>query len=162
MSDPAGHGENHRMTHPWTMRDVVPDDAREVARHRGFPPSELAAQAGYAAWLAPRIAAGAYVGRIAVTSDGRVIGGAGAVLLDWGPTRDNPGGTLARLVNVFTDEAWRRRGVARTLVRSVLARCEAAGVREFNLAATPEAAPLYAALGFAAYPAEMRRRAGAC
>jgi GNAT superfamily N-acetyltransferase len=76
-----------------------------------------------------------------------------------GPTRDNPRGTLARVANVFTDEAWRRRGVARALLRAVLAHCEAAGVREFNLGATAEAAALYASLGFTAYPAEMRRRA---
>jgi len=39
-----------------------------------------------------------------------------------------------------------------------MARCEALGVREFNLGASAEGRALYAALGFEAYPAEMRRR----
>ncbi|MGN6525282.1 MAG: GNAT family N-acetyltransferase [Burkholderiaceae bacterium] len=146
------------MPDAWTIRPVAPDDAARVAAHRGFAPSDAEGAAGYAAWLRPRIASGTYVGRLAIAADGGVVGGAGAVLLDWGPTRGNPGGTMARIVNVFTDEPWRRRGIARALLQAVLARCEAAGVREFNLGATPEAAALYASLGFDPYPSEMRRR----
>jgi GNAT superfamily N-acetyltransferase len=65
---------------------------------------------------------------------------------------------MARVVNVFTDAAWRRHGIARALLQNVLADCEALGVREFNLGATPDARSLYSSLGFQSYPAEMRRR----
>ena len=80
------------------------------------------------------------------------------MLLEWGPIRANPGGRMARIVNVFVDAAWRRLGIARALTQAVLRDCEDTGVCEFNLAASPDAQHLYAALGFEAYPAEMRRR----
>ena len=146
------------MERTWTLRQVNPTDSEKVAAHghHGEPPgSERRAQ--LADWLRARIESGAYVGWLALDGD-RVIGGAGAVLLDWGPTRANPGGVMARINNVFVDEAWRRRGVARTLLMAVFEQCEAMGIREFNLGATPQARPLYESLGFESYPAEMRRR----
>lgn len=87
-----------------------------------------------------------------------VLGGAGAILLDWGPTRANPGGLMARIVNVYTEQSYRGRGVATELVQAVMSHCEALGVREFNLAATPQAEALYRSLGFETYVHEMRRR----
>ena len=146
------------MESNWTLREVRSVDADRVAAHgqcKEAPGSER--RVLYANWVRPRIESGRYVGWFAL--DGTdVIGGAGAILLDWGPTRANPGGVMARINNVFTEEAWRRRGVARSLLLAVIARCEALGVREFNLGATPDARALYAALGFEDYPAEMRRR----
>jgi len=149
------------MRETWSPRRVNPADADLVAAHghwREPPGSERRAQ--LARWLRPRIESGRYVGWLACAGE-EVIGGAGAVLLDWGPTRANPGGCMARVNNVFVDERWRRRGVARALLRAVMDECEALGVREFNLGATPEARALYASLGFEDYPAEMRRRVAA-
>ncbi len=65
---------------------------------------------------------------------------------------------MARIVNVFVEEPLRGRGVARELLQVVMRQCEALGVREFNLAATEDGRSLYRSLGFADYPAEMRRR----
>lgn len=141
----------------WSTRKATPDDADAIAAHAHYLESHASHRPGYAAWVGPRLGSGAYIGWLAV-GDGKVIGGAGAVLLDWGPTRANPGGRMARIVCVFVDEAWRRRGIARTLTQRVLRDCEDLGIREFNLAASSDAQPLYAALGFAPYPAEMRRR----
>jgi GNAT superfamily N-acetyltransferase len=105
----------------------------------------------------PRIERGRYIGWFAIDED-VVVAGAGAVLLDWGPTRANPGGEMARIVNVFTEEAFRGKGIARDLLEAVVHQCETVGVREFNLAATPQGRDLYRSLGFVDYPAEMRRR----
>ena len=63
----------------------------------------------YATWLAPRIAQGAYVGFIADDS-GQAFGGVGAVLLDRGLTRGDRSAARARIVNLFTERSWRRRG----------------------------------------------------
>lgn len=65
---------------------------------------------------------------------------------------------MARIANVFTETAWRRQGIAASLLQSVLTHCEALGIREFNLGATPEARGLYRSVGFQDYAAEMRRR----
>jgi ribosomal protein S18 acetylase RimI-like enzyme len=84
-----------------------------------------------------------------------VIAGAGAVLLDWGPTRGEPSGLRGRLVNVYTDPAWRRQGVARNLVQEVMRRCQKREVQVFNLAATDDSASLYRSIGFVPYATEM-------
>ena len=145
------------MTPSWTDRPTLTLDSDQVAAHACYREEDAHRRAGYAEWLAPRIDAGRYVGLLAI-HHGTVIGGAGVVLLDWGPTRANPGGLMGRVANVFVDPQHRGQGIARSLVAKVMARCEALGVREFNLGATPEGRALYRSLGFADYPAEMRRR----
>lgn len=145
------------MTLDWTLRPAVGADAEVVAAHGCYREEDAARRPSYGAWVRPRIEASSYVGVLAVDGD-VVVGGAGAVLLDWGPTRANPGGQMARVVNVFTVENWRRRGIARALLQEVLRRCEGLGVREFNLGATEAGRELYRSLGFNEYPAEMRRR----
>lgn len=142
----------------WTVRQVIAADAAQVALHACYREEDAHRRAGYAEWLGPRIEDGRYMGLLA-THEGTVVGGAGVVLLDWGPTRANPGGVMGRVANVFTLPAVRHQGIARALVSAAMARCEAMGVREFNLGATPEGRELYRSLGFADYPAEMRRRA---
>ncbi|MBL8280266.1 MAG: GNAT family N-acetyltransferase [Pelomonas sp.] len=131
-----------------------------MATHGCYRDEDAARRPGYAAWVGSRIGSERYIGYFAIQGDA-VVGGAGAVLLDWGPTRANPGGQMARIVNVFTDEALRGRGIARELLQAVMRQCEDLGVREFNLGATPEGRSLYRSLGFEDYPAEMRRRVAA-
>jgi GNAT superfamily N-acetyltransferase len=143
----------------WALRPVVRADADQVAAHGCYRDEDAARRPAYAAWVGARIEAGRYVGWLAVAGDD-VVGGAGAVLLDWGPTRANPGGQMARIANVFIEEALRGRGMARELLVAVMRQCEALGVREFNLGATPQGRGLYRSLGFEDYPAEMRRRVG--
>ena len=145
------------MTTSWAACSVLLSDADQIARHACYREEDAHRRAGYADWLIPRIEAGKYVGLLAI-HDGAVIGGAGVVLLDWGPTRGNPGGLMGRVANVFVEPQHRGQGIARSLVANVMAHCEALGVREFNLGATPEGRALYQTLGFVDYPAEMRRR----
>jgi GNAT superfamily N-acetyltransferase len=88
-----------------------------------------------------------------------VIGGAGAVLLDWGPRRDSGRvHRLARINNVYTDVGWRRQGIARALLRAVLDDCRDAGIVDATLSTTEAGAALYRALGFAARTNEMTLR----
>lgn len=141
--------------HSWTLRRVAPSDADQVAAHNCFRDDDLARRAAYAAWVKPRIGSGAYLGWFAV-EDGAVVGGAGVSLLDWGPTRSNPGGQMARVTSVFTADSHRRRGIARALMATALDHLRAAGINEVRLGATADARALYESIGFAAYPAEMR------
>lgn len=140
----------------WAVRRALPSDAEQIAAHACYREEDAARRAGYAEWVRPRIGSRRYIGFFAM-HEGRVIGGAGVVLLDWGPTRANPAGQMGRVANVFTDAALRGRGIATDLVARAMAACEALGVREFNLGATPEGKGLYRSLGFVEYPAEMRR-----
>jgi GNAT superfamily N-acetyltransferase len=144
---------------PWSIRVATPDDADAIALHRfDERPAPPDAVAHYAAWLRPRIAGGQYLGRLAMVDD-QVIGGAGAVLLDWGPRKDTGAACLlARINNVFTEPDWRRRGVARALLHAVLAGCRDRDIVYATLSATADGAALYRRLGFAAKPDEMTLR----
>lgn len=57
---------------------------------------------------------------------------------------------LAWIGMVLVDPAFRRRGIATTLVRAALDRLGAEGVEAVKLDATPEGAPVYEGLGFEA------------
>lgn len=125
-----------------------------IARHRyyrGEPQEDVEA---YADWLSSRISGGTYVGFVADVR-GDVVAGAGAVLLDWGPTRGERSSTRARIANVFTDAPWRLQGLARSLVTLVMQACTDRGVRVYNLAASSEGLALYGSLGFVPYEGEM-------
>lgn len=142
------------MAEPLPQRDVTSGDAPLLAQHRyARAPADARDHAAYAAWVASAIARGVYLGRLAL-ADGAVVAGAGAVLLEWGPVRGDPGAVRARLVNVYTEPAWRRRGLARALVGSVLDTLRARSVGTVTLAATPLSQPLYDSLGFVPYAAE--------
>jgi len=138
----------------WKLRPAGVGDAYSIAQHRYFKGEPRADIDAYVTWLSPRIERGAYVGFVA-DDQGIVIAGAGAVLLDWGPTRGEPSGTRARIVNVFTEHGRRGRGIAKALVESVMVACEDLGVRVFSLAASPDGANMYRSLGFVPYENEM-------
>jgi GNAT superfamily N-acetyltransferase len=147
------------MTSPWLTRPVTQHDASTIAQHRFFNPQEDPGDlASYARWVDTRIGAGSYIGSVAEVN-GEVIGGAGATLLDWGPTRGGRGPIKARIVNVYTMPSWRGRGVSRCLVEHVLARCQAMGIGDFCLSHTAASRHLYASLGFVTSDVEMFRRA---
>lgn len=142
------------MQPPWTPRSAGTDDAAVIARHRYADAGSTADLQAYQHWVASRLAQGRYLGLLAEVQ-GQVVAGAGAVLLDWGPTRGEPCGLRARIVNVYTAPDWRRRGLSRSLVQALIAQLRAQGVAVFSLAATAQSAPLYSALGFEHYPQEM-------
>ncbi len=57
-------------------------------------------------------------------------------------------GTDCGLYAVATAPAWRRRGLARALMRGVLGDAYRRGARTASLQSTPMGEPLYASLGF--------------
>lgn len=134
---------------PWTLRAVTAADAPAIATTRYLDhPEAHEAIAHYARWLAPKIERDEYFGQLAVV-DGALVAGAGCVLLDWGPRLDSgPVHKLARINNVFTVEAWRRKGRARLLTQRVLDECRARGLVDVTLAGTDLGQPLYRCLGF--------------
>lgn len=147
------------MTPPWTVRKVRAADASVIAGHRYFRGEPQDDVDAYASWLPHRIDRADYLGFVA-EMEGRVVAGAGAVLLDWGPAPGDPCGRRARIVNVFTEEWCRKQGIARALVERVLGACSERGIGVYSLAASERAAPMYRSLGFEPYAHEMilRRR----
>ncbi len=134
---------------PWRICAAGVADAPAIAaaRYRSQPEAD-AAIGHYTRWLQAKLQRDEYIGALARVGN-ELIAGAGATLLDWGPRSDTgPVHTVARITNVFTLEAWRRRGLARALTQAVLDECRARGLVHVMLAATDMGQPLYQRLGF--------------
>src|SRR5262249_38869442 len=117
---------------PYRIRRATVDDVAVVARHRVAMFRDMGSvrgadiaplEAGSARDLAGALASGEYTGWLAEL-DGVVVAGAGAVLRPLLPRPGHPdGGTEAYVLNVYTDTAHRRRGLARAMMDAILDWC---------------------------------------
>lgn len=64
------------------------------------------------------------------------------------PTNDHPAGKRAHIMNVYTNASYRRQGIARKMVTTLLDEAKARGVTYISLDATENGRPLYTTLGF--------------
>ena len=104
------------------------------------------------AYFAAAIPDGRYIAWLA-EAGGEVVGGAGLQLRELLPRpalggRRLVGGPQGLILNVFTERAWRRRGVAAALMRELLQWCRAHGIESLVLHASADGRPLYEKLGF--------------
>ena len=158
----------HSAAPPIRIRHATPDDAPVIASHRAnmFRDMGQVTPEVYDALLRvtevrlrQALASGEYVGWLALSPDGSaVIGGAGAQrrLAFPHPQRLEDGavgigeGRHAIVLNVYTDRAWRRRGVADTLMHAVIRWAREERLDRLVLHASDEGRALYERLGFAA------------
>lgn len=155
------------LPQPYRIRPANVADAPIVAHHRvamfrdmgALPAADEAALAHASrVHLAAALAAGTYHGWL-IEADGAVVAGGGAVLRPLLPRPGHlDGGIEAYVLNVYTEPAHRRAGLARALMRTVLAWCAERGIARVTLHASDEGRPLYETLGFCATN-EMRRGA---
>lgn len=108
-------------------------------------------------WLAQALADGTYRHWLALDRSGCVAGGGGVLLCPWPANPKDPCTERAVILNVFTEPEFRRRGVARLIMETILDWIQGRGMRSVNLHASDEGRPLYEKLGFAATN-EMRLR----
>ena len=96
------------------------------------------------------LADGGYCGWLAETESGRVIAGGGVVIVRWPgyPRSSRP--RRAWILNMYTEPEYRRRGIARQLMTTMLDWCRAEGFPAVSLHASSEGRPLYEQLGFRA------------
>ena len=149
----------------YTLRAATAADVRTIARHRVSMFRDMkmlgdydaeALEAGSHAHLTTALADGTYRGWL-IEHDGVVVAGAGVILRPLLPRPESPyGGEDAEVLNVYTEPAHRRRGLARRLVEHVLAWARARGLLRISLHASDEGRPLYEQLGFVPTN-EMRR-----
>ncbi|MGN0669713.1 MAG: GNAT family N-acetyltransferase [Oscillospiraceae bacterium] len=64
------------------------------------------------------------------------------------PTYSHPTGKRAHIMNVYVREEYRRRGIAREMMKMLLDEAKMRGVSQVTLDATESGRPLYQALGF--------------
>jgi GNAT superfamily N-acetyltransferase len=151
------------MSVPVVLRTATADDAQLLAEHRVAmfremgsiqPQFEESLRQASAAYFTCAIPAGEYVGWIAHPDNGgSPIAGAGVQFRSLLPRPTIVGdglllGREALVLNVYTIPSWRRRGVARYLMDTVLAWASDAGVVRLVLSASSAARPLYEKIGF--------------
>lgn len=81
--------------------------------------------------------------------EGEVIGCASMSYMWIMPTFAHPTGRRAHLMNVYTRDEYRRRGIARQMCEMLIEDAWAKGATEISLDATTMGRPLYESLGFA-------------
>jgi len=143
----------------YRVRPATTADVGTIAKHRvgmfldmGALPAAAAAplRAASAAYFARAIATGDYLGWLAEL-DGAVVAGAGVQPRALLPRPDHiDGGVEAYVLNVYTEPAHRRRGLARGLMDVVLDWSRAQRHGRVTLHASDAGRPLYDTLGFAA------------
>lgn len=143
----------------YMIRFALPEDASIIARHRAWMFRDMGSVNEAECqqllevstpWLASVLKSGEYVGWL-VEYEREIVAGGGILLMDLGP---RPGwfrmGRGGHIVNVYTEVAHRRRGLARKLVQEILAWCAEQKLDQVTLAASDEGRPLYESLGFVA------------
>ena len=84
-----------------------------------------------------------------LASDGdRVVGCASLCFIRLMPTFSHPTGKRAHLMNVYTDPAFRRQGIAARMLSMLIGEAWTRGATEISLDATESGRPLYRKFGF--------------
>jgi GNAT superfamily N-acetyltransferase len=101
-------------------------------------------------WLRGKMQSGEYLAWFALAPGDSIASGLGLWLMDWPPHMIAAGRWRGNILNVYTELAHRRQGLARALMQKALAWCAANGVDAVILHASDEGGALYESLGFEA------------
>jgi GNAT superfamily N-acetyltransferase len=137
-------------------------DAAVLVRHRiamftdmGVAVDTDALDPAFRAWLTATMPAGTYRAWLAETAGGEVAGGGGITIIPWPPGPRYVGDRLAFVYNVYTEQAHRRRGLARLIMDTIHAWCRDEGIASMALNASRDGQPLYESMGYAESPSPM-------
>ncbi|MGH3056471.1 MAG: GNAT family N-acetyltransferase [Gaiellaceae bacterium] len=141
----------------YRVRHALPADAEVITHHRIAMFRDMgvlderevpALEAATRAYLSAALPSGVYVGWM-VEADGAVIAGGGAVIRQLLPRPGHAdGGEEAYVLNVYTEPAHRRRGLARALMETILDWCRERRVNRVSLHASDKGRPLYESMAF--------------
>ncbi|MGC2160540.1 MAG: GNAT family N-acetyltransferase [Silvibacterium sp.] len=99
-------------------------------------------------WVAKAITDGKYIGWL-TSDDGRVVAGAGLMLLDWAPHPLDPRSTQrGYLLNVYVEPDYRRKKLASQLIELALAEARRRKIRVVALHSTEAGRRLYESNSF--------------
>jgi GNAT superfamily N-acetyltransferase len=114
-----------------------------------------ALDAAMRAYFAEELPAERFIGWLACDDAGTPIGSGGFVFVRRPPQPSDTSGREGYIMNMYTDPAWRGRGVASLMVRAILDFARVAGVRRVHLHASAQGRSVYERAGFVALAAEM-------
>jgi GNAT superfamily N-acetyltransferase len=141
----------------FTIREATIADLDIVMHHRRSMFSDM----GYAdesalnamlstsrPFFAERMADGGYRAWLVENSFHQVIAGGGLIIFDYHSSPTDPFPKRPVIVNMYTERPYRRKGIARMLMRTMIAWCREEGFGSVGLHASNEGRPLYEELGF--------------
>ena len=100
-------------------------------------------------WLHDKLEDGHYRNWLAESSDGRIAAGAGLWLVDWPPQMMDLAPYRGYIMNVYTAPDFRKRGLAKRMVQTIVNWCADQRIETVSLHASCEGRPVYESLGFA-------------
>jgi len=140
------------------IREATPDDIPEILRQRrgmyedmDYKDSEslAAMQSVSAGYLAKALPDGSFRAWLAYDGD-RVVGGGAIVSSPWPAHPYDLECRRATILNVYTYPEYRRQGIARKLMQTMIAWCQRERFARVSLHASPDGRHLYEQLGFEA------------
>ena len=99
-------------------------------------------------WVKEKLAEGRLIGLIAHSPDGEVAGSGCIWLREEQPRPTTPRLEVPYLMSMYTEPLFRRKGVARAIVKRALEWCKDHNYDRVNLHASTQGKPLYESLGF--------------
>ena len=99
-------------------------------------------------YLRAAFADGSYRGFLAETNDRKIVAGGGIVISHWPGHPGELHPRRAMILNMYTEKDYRRRGIARQLMLTMLDWLRKEGFPKVALHASDEGRPLYVSLGF--------------
>ncbi len=146
-----------RPSEPFAIRPATAADAEIIVSHRRAMFFDMgyhdvvwldSMAAAFLPWLRCKMETNEYLAWLAAAPDGAVAAGAGLWLMDWIPHMVRGGSQRGNILNVYTEKAYRRRGLARRLTQTAVDWCRHNGVPIVILHASTEGRPLYESMGF--------------
>lgn len=142
----------------FAFRLATADDAAIITHHR----RAMFADMGHAdeveildqmatafhGWVRRKLEQGIYIGFFMENTAGQVVAGAGCWIMEWPPHLLDPSAERAYILNVYTEPAYRGRGLAKHLMQSVLDFCETRHLSVITLHASQFGRPMYEQMGF--------------
>jgi GNAT superfamily N-acetyltransferase len=138
------------------IRKATVDDIPEILRQRRGMYEDMDCNDAVAladmvalttAYLQKAIPEGSFLAWLAMIDD-RIAGGGAVVISPWPAHPHNQECRRATILNVYTHREFRRRGVARKIMQTMIDWCSREGFAQVTLHASPDGRPLYEALGF--------------
>jgi GNAT superfamily N-acetyltransferase len=114
----------------------------------GDPSTYGAYASEFQTFAAQAMTAGTFLSWLAETEDGEVVAGGAILIVPWPANPKHRKQQRAFLFNVFTEPAFRRLGIARSLIQEMLDWCRGQGFGSVFLHASEAGRPLYQSMGF--------------
>jgi GNAT superfamily N-acetyltransferase len=145
------------MHPPVRIRRGTSADLPAIIRHRlgmfsemgiGDPSEYQAYASEFTRFAEQTLASGELHSWLAETGAGEIVAGGAVMVVPWPANPKDRKQQRAFLLNVFTEPAFRRRGIARSVVQTIIDWCRDQGFGSVFLHASETGRSLYLAMGF--------------